>query len=65
MYFLTLFSPGFFYCVKVQVGVFRDPPKILGTIEGSAMKLCRVMVPLKLLPECIKKFLEICHVTLQ
>ena len=24
---LTLFGPGFFYCLKVQEGVFKDPLK--------------------------------------
>ena len=36
-----------FYRLKVQEGVFRDPPKISGTIEVSPMKLCTVIVLLK------------------
>ena len=44
-----------FYCVKVQ-GVFRDPPKTLGTIEGNPMKLCRVMVLLKVYQNTKRNF---------
>ena len=44
---LTLFRPGFFYRLKVQEGVFRDPLMISGTIKASPMKLCTVIVLLK------------------
>ena len=36
-----------FYRFKGPGGVFRDPPKISGTIEGSSMKLCTLIPLLK------------------
>ena len=44
---LTLFGPGLFYRFKVQEGVFREPPKISGTIEGSSVNLCTLIALLK------------------
>ena len=44
---LTLFGPGIFYCLNVGEGVFRDPLKISETFQGSSMKLCKVIVILK------------------
>ena len=41
---LTLFRPGFFYRLKVQGGVFRDPLMISGTSKASQIKLCTVIV---------------------
>ena len=44
---LTLFRPGFFYCLKVQGGSLGTLLMISGTIKASPMKLCTVIVLLK------------------
>ena len=54
---LTLFRPGFFYRFKVQGGgVFRDPLMISGTIKANPMKLCTVIVLLKVYQNTKKMF---------
>ena len=44
---LTLFRPEFLYCLKVQKGSLENPLVISGTITASPIKLCKVIVLLK------------------